>query len=107
MSSGDNLLSLLGFSLKDMQQSVKLRWLCALIVFLGAFGLRAKADATLLLEEPYGHFGAFTATGHAAVYLSRVCADSPTLLRRCADGETGVVIGRYNKVAGFDWIAIP
>jgi hypothetical protein len=67
----------------------------------------AKADATLLLEEPYGHFGAFTATGHAAVYLNRVCADTPTVLRRCNDGETGVVISRYNKIAGKDWIAVP
>ena len=67
----------------------------------------AHADATLLLEEPYGHFGAFTSTGHAAVYLSRVCADTPLVLRRCADGETGVVISRYNKVAGHDWLAIP
>lgn len=68
---------------------------------------RAQADATLLLEEPYGHFGAFTATGHAAVYLSRVCAETPVRLRRCIPGETGVVISRYNKVAGYDWIAIP
>ena len=67
----------------------------------------AHADAALLLEEPYGHFGAVTATGHAAVYLNRVCADSPTVLRRCQDGETGVVISRYNKIAGRDWLAIP
>jgi hypothetical protein len=68
---------------------------------------QARADATLLLEEPYGHFGAFTATGHAAVYLNRVCADTPTVLRRCNDGETGVVISRYNRIAGKDWLAIP
>jgi len=68
---------------------------------------KANADATLLLEEPYGHFGAFTATGHAAVYLDRVCAETPVRLRRCMPGETGVVIGRYNKIAGYDWIAIP
>lgn len=78
----------------------------ALLVFLSLLP-RAHADATLLLEEPYGHFGAFTATGHAAVYLSRVCAETPVRLRRCIPGETGVVIGRYNKVAGYDWIAIP
>jgi hypothetical protein len=69
--------------------------------------LLARADAALLLEEPYGHFGAFTATGHAAVYLTRVCAESPTVLRRCEDGEAGVVISRYNKVARRDWLAIP
>lgn len=69
--------------------------------------VRANADATLLLEEPYGHFGAFTATGHAAVYLSGICAESPTVLRRCSEGESGIVLSRYNKVAGYDWLAIP
>jgi len=78
--------------------------LAATIVCCALF---AHADAALLLEEPYGHFGAFTATGHAAVYLTRICADTPTVLRRCKEGETGVVISRYNKVAGRDWLAIP
>jgi hypothetical protein len=77
-----------------------------LLVFLLVLP-KAHADATLLLEEPYGHFGAFTATGHAAVYLDRVCAETPVRLRRCRPGETGVVISRYNKIAGYDWIAIP
>lgn len=85
----------------------RLRWLCTLGVFFAGSLLRANADATLLLEEPYGRFGAFTATGHAAVYLSRVCAESPTVLRRCGEGETGVVLGRYNKIAGYDWLAVP
>ncbi len=67
----------------------------------------ARASATLLLEEPYGKLGFFTATGHAAVYLSGVCADTPLVLRRCAPGETGIVLARYNGVAGYDWIAIP
>ena len=68
----------------------------------------ASASATLLLEEPYGTLGFFTATGHAAVYLSSVCAETPVVLRRCAPGETsGVVISRYDGVAGYDWVAIP
>jgi len=67
----------------------------------------ASASATLLLEEPYGKLGFFTATGHAAVYLSGVCADSPVVLRPCAPGETGVVISRYDGVNGYDWIAVP
>ena len=67
----------------------------------------AAASATLLLEEPYGKLGFFTATGHAAVYLSGVCSDSPVVLRPCAPGETGVVISRYDGVGGYDWIAVP
>src|SRR4029077_15944477 len=49
----------------------------------------------------------FAGTGHTAVYLTRVCAASPTLLRRCKPGEFGVVISRYTRIAGYDWIAIP
>jgi hypothetical protein len=61
----------------------------------------------LLLEEPYSYDGEFAGTGHAAVYLSRVCAESPTKLRRCEPGERGVVISRYHRVDGHDWLAIP
>src|ERR1700746_3940831 len=67
----------------------------------------ARASATLLLEEPYGRLGFFTATGHAAVYLAGVCADTPLVLRPCAPGETGVVISRYDGVGKYDWVAIP
>jgi hypothetical protein len=67
----------------------------------------ASASATLLLEEPYGKLGFFTATGHAAVYLSGVCADTPLHLRPCTADETGVVLSRYDGVSGYDWVAIP
>ncbi len=81
---------------------------CALFVLVLILGVsRAHAAAALLLEEPYGKLGAFMAQGHAAIYLSRVCAETPLVLRRCAPGESGVVISRYNGVAGYDWIAIP
>jgi hypothetical protein len=68
---------------------------------------RARAGATLFLGEPYGYDGWFLGTGHSAVYLSRVCAASPVVLRLCAPGETGIVISRYRGVAGYDWVAIP
>jgi hypothetical protein len=67
----------------------------------------SASSATLLLEEPYGKLGFFTATGHAAVYLSGVCAESPLVLRPCGPGETGVVLSRYDGVGGYDWVAIP
>lgn len=66
-----------------------------------------SAQAMLLLEEPYSYDGTFAGTGHAAVYLSRVCAETPSELRRCHAGENGVVISRYHGVAGHDWIAVP
>ena len=83
------------------------RNLLGLAVTVLACTSMAAASATLLLEQPYGKLGFFTATGHAAVYLSGVCSDSPVVLRPCAPGETGVVISRYEGVGGYDWIAIP
>lgn len=77
-----------------------------LLLWLG-MGVRAHAAATLLLEEPYSVDGTFAGTGHVALYLNRVCADSPFVLRRCGAGEQGVVISRYHGVAGYDWFAIP
>jgi hypothetical protein len=79
-----------------------------LIMFVLATGAsRALADAALLVEEPYGEFGFFNPTGHSAVYLNHVCAESPVKLRTCHPGEYGVVISRYHRVGGYDWIAIP
>ena len=41
-----------------------------LAVFILAIGgVSAHADAALLMEEPYGDFGAFNPTGHAAIVL--------------------------------------
>jgi hypothetical protein len=80
--------------------------LWALIFVFAAF-LPAKADAVFLLEEPYGRLGSVEPMGHAAVYLTGVCAASPTRLRRCEPGEAGVVISRYHRIAGYDWLAIP
>src|SRR5271166_2116752 len=78
-----------------------------LCVLMLAWAGLARASATLLLEEPYGKLGFFTATGHAAVYLSGVCAETPLVLRPCAPGELGAVISRYDGVGGYDWVAIP
>jgi hypothetical protein len=81
--------------------------LAALVVTVTAFVPKAGASATLLLEEPYGKLGFFSATGHSAVYLSGICAETPLVLRRCAPGEIGAVLSRYNGVGRYDWIAIP
>lgn len=79
----------------------------ALAVMLLAGASFAGTSATLFLEEPYGKLGFFTATGHAAVYLSGVCAETPVKLRPCVPGETGIVLSRYDGVNGYDWVAIP
>ncbi|HEX5234456.1 MAG TPA: hypothetical protein VFW25_03895 [Silvibacterium sp.] len=81
-------------------------------LFLALLGALCSAQAragkvALLLEEPYGQFGSMNPTGHAAVYLSDVCAETPVRLRRCEPGETGVVLSRYHRIGGYDWIAMP
>jgi len=87
-----------------------LRWTqtaaALLCIALGLCG-SARAELAVLMEEPYGTFGHINPTGHVAIYLNRICAASPTELRACRPGETGVVISRYYRVADYDWFAIP
>lgn len=67
----------------------------------------SRAQAALLMEEPYGFFGTLNPTGHTAIYLQRVCVATPVKLRRCQPGELGAVIARYQGIKGYDWVAIP
>ncbi|GAC1639837.1 MAG: hypothetical protein NVS9B14_21170 [Candidatus Acidiferrum sp.] len=80
---------------------------CLFLLALLAFAAPARADVAILLEEPYSLDGSLAGTGHAAVYLSNICAASPTQLRRCNPGEPGVVLSRYHHIAGYDWLAMP
>ena len=68
---------------------------------------RGRAQAALLMEEPYGFFGAVNPTGHNAVYFEHICAETPVKLRRCQAGEQGVVISRYQGIQSYDWVAVP
>lgn len=68
---------------------------------------RASAQAALLLEDAAGFSSVLSPSGHVALYFARVCADTPTRLRRCAPGELGTVISRYEGIKGTDWLAIP
>ena len=92
--------------LKRSGRQGALKFVCMSVIAILA-GARAYGAVALLMEEPYGDFGAMNPTGHAAVYLNHVCAASPTELRLCHDGEYGVVISRYHKIDGLDWIAMP
>jgi hypothetical protein len=83
---------------------IRLAWAVLVVLTVAP---RSRADVAVLLEEPYSYDGALAGTGHAAVYLTRVCAVSPTVLRRCQPGEAGVVLSRYHHIAGYDWIAVP
>jgi len=67
----------------------------------------AHASVAVLLEQPYGKLGIFDTAGHSAIYLDHVCAESPTQLRVCREGELGVVISRYDGIEHYDWLAMP
>jgi hypothetical protein len=67
----------------------------------------AHGSAAVLLEQPYGKLNIFFPTGHAAIYLDHVCAETPLKLRVCRADEQGAVLSRYDGIGGYDWIAMP
>jgi hypothetical protein len=78
-----------------------------LAVLASLFAPQSRASVTVLLSEPFGHFGTMMPVGHAGVYLDHVCADTATHLRLCRPGEMGIVLSRYHRVSNIDWLAIP
>jgi len=79
----------------------------AVLVALHSACEPGHAQAALLMEEPYGFFGALNPTGHDAIYFARICAETPIKLRRCAADEPGSVFTRYQGITGYDWVAMP
>jgi hypothetical protein len=77
--------------------------------------LPARADIGLMLNaKPNEHveigFAEITGEGHAAVYLSRVCAESPVKMRLCRPGELGSVIQNYvdyKEDQPYQWNVVP
>ena len=90
-----------------MRTPRRIAFVLVAFAFLLILPSRSHAQAALLLEEPYGFFGMLNPTGHTAIYFARICAASPTRLRRCEPGELGSVISRYSDVAHHDWVVIP
>lgn len=86
---------------------------CFVWAMFGVFGVLwmagarpARADVTLLLQEPIDLLGRFSATGHATVLVDGLCSDDHVHMRRCHAGETGSVLGRYHHIHGYDWLAV-
>jgi len=69
------------------------------------------ADVGLLLSESLNDpVSQWVSSGHSAIYLSRLCPETPVKLRLCAAGESGSVISMYNKLdedQDFEWNAVP
>lgn len=86
------------------------KYIFALVLMLVFVPDVARADVSLLVLESIGVAGEFTGSGHTAIYLSNICADTPVNLRLCRAGEQGVVITSYpafSKDAPQEWLAIP
>jgi len=90
--------------------SGSLRTLAILLgLFLGCTVLRA--DVGLLLSEtPAEGLWQWVNLGHSAIYLSRLCPETPIKLRLCDAGESGSVISVYKGLEedrDFEWNAVP
>lgn len=90
-----------------LSRFINRRLLFVLVSVAAICGAPGHAQSALLMEEPYGFFGAVNPTGHNAIYFERICAETPVKLRRCEPGELGAVISRYQGIGGYDWVAIP
>jgi hypothetical protein len=93
---------------------MRLRHTIAVASFLLASCFAARADIGLVLDAKPNvglEFGnELTGAGHAGVYLSHVCAESPVRLRLCQPGEQGSVIQSYEDFkedAAYEWNVVP
>lgn len=77
----------------------------------GVASPRAYGDVGVVLNESLDTSVArITGSGHTAVYLSRVCAETPVRLRLCRAGEQGSVISNYTSLGEdtpFEWNIVP
>jgi hypothetical protein len=94
---------------RPAKDALSARLLIFLILLIATLAVApACASMTVLIGEPYGGFGTMLPVGHAAIYLDRVCADTPLLLRMCRPDEPmGVVVSRYHHLRDLDWMASP
>ena len=79
------------------------------LLFTALTAAPAYAHMGLVVAEPFGSFGTMMPAGHAAVYLDHLCVETPTQLRACRPGESGVVLSRYHDLRSThtDWMAVP
>lgn len=72
---------------------------------------RAYADVGVVLNESLDTSVArITGSGHSAVYLSRICPETPVKLRLCQAGEQGSVMSNYTTLGEdqpFEWNVVP
>jgi hypothetical protein len=71
----------------------------------------ANADVGVLLNESLDtSFARISGSGHSAVYLSRICPETPVKLRLCRPDEQGSVMSNYTTLGEdqpFEWNIVP
>jgi hypothetical protein len=71
----------------------------------------ARADVGIVLDESLDtSVERITGSGHSAVYLSRLCPESPVKLRLCRPDEPGSVISTYASLGEdqpYGWNVVP
>jgi hypothetical protein len=71
----------------------------------------AYADVGILLNESLDtSFARISGSGHSAVYLSRICPETPVRLRLCRPDEQGSVMSNYTTLGEdqpFEWNIVP
>jgi hypothetical protein len=72
---------------------------------------RSHADVGLVLNDSLDTSVArITGSGHSAIYLSRICPETPVKMRLCRPDEPGSVISNYTTLGEdqrFEWNVIP
>jgi len=72
---------------------------------------RSLADVGVVLNESLDtSIARITGSGHTAVYLSRICPESPVKLRLCRANERGSVISNYISIGEdqpYEWNIVP
>lgn len=87
-------------------------WLAVLMLLVGMMICpAARADVGVVLNESLDtSMERITGSGHSAVYLSRICPETPVKLRLCRSGEEGSVISNYTTLGedqSYEWNAVP
>jgi hypothetical protein len=71
----------------------------------------ARADLGVVVDDPTTVGSSkYIPTGHSLVYLSNVCADTPTHTRLCTPGEQGSIVSVYpdlREAQPFAWNLVP
>ena len=84
---------------------------CVATLILLYLSSKAYGEVGVVLDRVAGHWTCENvATGHSAVYLSRICPDSPVRLRICHDDEHGSILSTYPNLGEdirFEWNVVP